>query len=309
MSFPSHVELCEVGPRDGFQFEEKPIPTDLKLEIIEGLAEAGLRRIQVTSFVHPKWVPQMADAEALVARLPKREGVVYTGLALNMRGLERAHRAGLTYVDLSIATNETHSRDNANMTVAEGVRQAEAMIRRARDYGMQPQLGLQTVFGYAAPGDTPLALVVDLCGRFAGLGVESISLADSTGMANPVMIRERVQAVQAVIGETPLVLHLHDTRGLGMANVVAALEAGVARFDTSLGGMGGCPFIPGATGNIATEDTVYLLDQLGIETGIDLEKVAACTLRMEAFLGKRFPGKMHRLVGRNVAAVSEAETR
>ncbi|WP_457654391.1 hydroxymethylglutaryl-CoA lyase [Rhodocaloribacter sp.] len=306
MAFPPHVELCEVGPRDGFQFEEKLIPTDLKLEIIEGLAEAGLRRIQVTSFVHPKWVPQMADAEALVARLPKHEGVVYTGLALNMRGLERAHRAGLTHVDLSIATNETHSRDNANMTVAEGVRQAEEMIRRARDYGMQPQLGLQTVFGYAAPGDTPLAFIVELCGRFAALGVESLSLADSTGMANPVMIRERVQAVRAVIGATPLVLHLHDTRGLGMANVVAALEAGVARFDTSLGGMGGCPFIPGATGNIATEDTVYLLDQLGIETGIDLEKVAACTLRMEAFLGKRFPGKMHRLVRRNVAAGEQA---
>ncbi len=307
MSFPPRVELCEVGPRDGFQFEKKPIPTDLKLEIIEGLAEAGLRRIQVASFVHPKWAPQMADAEALVARLPKREGVIYTGLALNVRGLERAHAAGLTYVDLSIATNETHSRDNANMTVAEGVRQAEAMIRRAHDYGMQPQLGLQTVFGYAAPGDTPLDFIVELCGRFSALGVESLSLADSTGMANPVMIRERVAAVRAVIGETPLVLHLHDTRGLGMANVVAALEAGVARFDTSLGGMGGCPFIPGATGNIATEDTVYLLDQLGIETGIDLEKVAACTLRMEAFLGKRFPGKMHRLVRRNVTAVSEEE--
>ncbi|GIV60604.1 MAG: hydroxymethylglutaryl-CoA lyase [Rhodothermaceae bacterium] len=296
MPYPAFVELCEVGPRDGFQFEEKPIPTDLKVAIIEGLVAAGLRRIQVTSFVHPKWVPQMADAEEVVARLPAREEVVYTGLALNLRGLERAHAAGLTHVDLSIATNETHSRDNANMTVAEGVRQAEEMIRRAHAYGMQPQLGLQTVFGYAAPGDTPLPFVVDLCARFAALGVESISLADSTGMANPVMIRERVTAVQEVIGDTPLVLHLHDTRGLGLANVVAALACGVARFDTSLGGMGGCPFIPGATGNIATEDTVYLLDALGVPTGVDLAKVAACTRRLEAFLGKRLPGKMHRLV-------------
>ncbi len=296
MTYPARVTLTEVGPRDGFQFEEKPIPTDLKLEIIEGLVSAGLRRIQVTSFVHPKWVPQMADAEALVARLPAHPDVVYTGLALNVRGVERAHRAGLTHVDLSIATNETHSRDNANMTVAEGIRQAEEMIALAHRYGLHPQLGLQTVFGYAAPGDTPLKDVVGLCRRFAALGVDSLSLADSTGMANPVMIRERVQAVQDVAGDTPLVLHLHDTRGLGMANVVAALACGIDHFDTALGGMGGCPFIPGATGNIATEDTAYLLEQLGIETGIDLAGVAACSQRMAAFLGKAFSGKLYRLL-------------
>ena len=296
MTYPARVTLTEVGPRDGFQFEEKPIPTDLKLEIIEGLVSAGLRRIQVTSFVHPKWVPQMADAEALVARLPAHPDVVYTGLALNVRGVERAHRAGLTHVDLSIATNETHSRDNANMTVAEGIRQAEEMIALAHRYGLHPQLGLQTVFGYAAPGDTPLKDVVGLCRRFAALGVDSLSLADSTGMANPVMIRERVQAVQDVADDTPLVLHLHDTRGLGMANVVAALACGIDHFDTALGGMGGCPFIPGATGNIATEDTAYLLEQLGIETGIDLAGVAACSQRMAAFLGKAFSGKLYRLL-------------
>ena len=298
MPLPDDVLLCEVGPRDGFQFEDKPIPTELKLEIVEGLARAGLRRIQVTSFVHPKWVPQMADAEEVVARLPAREDVVYTGLALNMRGLERAHAAGLAYVDLSIATNDRHRRDNANMTVAEALEQAEAMVEYANEHGLQAQMGFQTVFGYARPGDTPLEKVVAMAERFAGMGIESLSLADTTGMANPAMIKERVGAVQAVVGEVPLVLHLHDTRGLGLANVVAALECGVARFDTSLGGMGGCPFVPGAAGNIATEDTAYLLRELGIETGIDLEAVAACTHRIEAFLGKTFPGKIHRLVGR-----------
>jgi len=295
MSFPRFVELCEVGPRDGFQFEEKAIPTEVKLAVLDGLAHAGLRRIQATSFVHPKWVPQMADSEELVARLPANGGVIYTGLALNVRGVERAHEAGLMYVDLSIATNETHSRDNANMSVAEGVLQAEEMVRLAHEYEMQPQLGLQTVFGYVAPGDTPISEILALVGRFVELGIESLSLADSTGMANPMMIRERVRAVQNVAGGTPLVLHLHDTRGLGMANVVAALECGVTRFDTSLGGMGGCPFIPGATGNIATEDTVYLLEQLGIDSGIDLDEVAACSLRMETFLEKRLPGKIHQL--------------
>ena len=302
MSFPTHVTLCEVGPRDGFQFEDKPIPTDLKLEIIEGLVTAGLRRIQVTSFVHPKRVPQMADAEEVIARLPAHAGVVYTGLALNVRGVERAARAGLTHVDLSIATNDTHSRDNANMTVEQACVQAEEMIRQSLASGMKPQLGFQTVFGYGSPGDTPLPKVLDMARRFVDLGIESLSLADSTGMANPLMIAERVKAVQAVAGEVPIVLHLHDTRGLGMANVVAALGCGISRFDTSLAGMGGCPFIPGATGNISTEDTAYLLDQMGITTGIDSGGVAACSQRMEAFLDKQFSGKMHRLLLRESTA-------
>ncbi len=298
---PKRVTLCEVGPRDGFQFEEKLIPADLKVEAITALADAGLPVIQVTSFVHPKWVPQMAHAEEVVSRLPERAGVRYTGLALNTRGVERAHAAGLRYVDLSIATNDRHSLDNANMTVADAIEQAEAMIRLARAHGMEAQLGFQTVFGYAAPGDTPLDTVLDMARRFADLGLESLSLADSTGMANPAMIEERVQAVQSVIGDLPLVLHLHDTRGLGLANVVAALGCGVTRFDTSLAGMGGCPFIPGATGNISTEDTVYLLDALGVETGIRLDAVAAVSRRVEDFLGKRFSGKMHRLARREAA--------
>lgn len=298
MTLPTHVTLCEVGPRDGFQFEARPIPTELKVEIIEGLAAAGLPRIQVTSFVHPRWVPQMADAEEVVRRLPERPGVVYTGLALNRKGVERAHAAGLHYVDLSIATNEQHSRDNANMTVDEGLRQAVETVAYARELGLEVQIGFQTVFGYASPGDTPLERVLEMARPFAELGVESFSFADSTGMANPHMIAERVTALRAVTGSTPVVLHLHDTRGLGLANVYAALACGVDRFDSSLGGLGGCPFIPGATGNIATEDTAYLLGALGIETGIDLQAVAACSRRIETFLGRALPGKLHRLVER-----------
>ncbi len=299
MTLPDAVTLCEVGPRDGFQFEDTPIPTDLKLSIIDALAEAGLSRIQVTSFVHPKWVPQMADAEEVVARLPDREGLIYTGLALNMKGLERAHAAGLKYVDLSIATNDRHSHDNANMTVDEAVEQATSMVEHAHDHGLQAQMGFQTVFGYAAPGDTPLDTVCALAERFAAMGVESISLADTTGMANPALIEQRIQAVQDVISNVPLVLHLHDTRGLGLANVVAALGCGITRFDTSLAGMGGCPFVPGAAGNIATEDTAYLLRELGIETGVDIHAVAEAARRIEAFLGASFPGKLHQLIGRD----------
>ncbi len=294
--FPEQVTLCEVGPRDGFQFEATPIPTDVKVDVITGLVEAGLRRIQVTSFVHPKWVPQMADAEAVIQRLPQHEGVIYSGLALNTRGVERALAAGLRVVDLSIATNETHARDNVNMTVDEGIAQAEAMLRRVQEAGIEAQLGLQTVFGYAQPGDTPLAQVLDMAKRFLDFGIESLSLADSTGMANPLMIEERVQAVQELAGDVPVVLHLHDTRGLGLANVVAGLRCGITWFDTSLGGLGGCPFIPGATGNIATEDTAYLLEQMGLKTGIDWPQVAAISRRMETVLGHAFSGKMHHLV-------------
>jgi hydroxymethylglutaryl-CoA lyase len=296
MPLPDQVSLCDVGPRDGFQFEEQFIPTDRKVAAITVLADAGVPRIQVTSFVHPKWVPQMRDAEAVCEQLPERDDVTYAGLALNQKGLERAHAAGLSHVDLSIATHDAHSQDNANMTVDEAVAQAEDMVAFAREHEMLPQMGFQTVFGYQAPGDTPLDQVVEMSRHFAELGVESISLADSTGMANPRMIQERVAAVQNVIGDTPLVLHLHDTRGLGLANVYAALECGVTRFDTSLAGMGGCPFIEGATGNIATEDTVYLLDGLGVETGIALEEVAEVSRDIEGLLDKTFPGKMHHLV-------------
>jgi len=298
----SRIELCDVGPRDGFQFEETFIPTDVKLEVIEALADAGVPRIQVTSFVHPKWVPQMKDAEEICERLPERDDVTYTGLALNPKGLERAHAAGLSVVDLSIATHDRHSQDNANVSVAEAVEQAKEMVAYAHDHGLQAQMGFQTVFGYESPGDTPLGDVVEMAETFAALGVESISLADSTGMANPGMIRRRVRAVQDAIGDTPLVLHLHDTRGLGLANVCAALDVGVTRFDTSLAGMGGCPFIPGATGNISTEDTAYMLGEMGYETAIDVDAVARTSRRIEAVLEKTFPGKMHRLLRRDDAA-------
>lgn len=298
MALPSRVALCDVGPRDGFQFEEQFIPTDVKVEIITALADAGVPRIQTTSFVHPDWVPQMRDAEAVCERLPDREGVTYAGLVLNQKGLERARAAGLSQVDLSIATHDRHSRDNANRDVDAAAAEAETMVRSAHEHGMTAQMGFQTVFGYEAPGDTPLERIVEMSRHFADMGVESISLADTTGLAHPRTVQERVRAVQAAIADTPLVLHLHDTRGLGLANVYAALQCGVERFDTSLAGMGGCPFIEGATGNIPTEDTVYLLGQLGIETGVDREAVARASLRIESVLDKQFPGKGHRLVQR-----------
>lgn len=295
MQIPDAVILCDVGPRDGFQYEDTRIPTDLKVQIIRGLAEAGLPRIQVTSFVHPEWVPQMADAEDVVAQLPELDGVRYSGLALNLRGVERANAVGLKAIDLSIATWDEHSLDNANMSVDEAVAQAVIMVERALAFDMEVQIGLQTVFGFKSPGDTPMDRVLEIVGRFVKTGVESISLADTTGMANPTMIAQRVEMVREITADIPLVLHLHDTRGLGMVNVYEAIRQGIDRFDTSLAAMGGCPFIQGAAGNIATEDTAYLLETLGISTGIDIAQVAACSRRITEFLGKSFPGRLYRI--------------
>jgi hydroxymethylglutaryl-CoA lyase len=290
------VQICEVGPRDGFQFEEKPIPTHLKLDVIAGLVAAGLPRIQVTSFVHPVKVPQMSDAEEIVAALPRNTSTIFSGLCLNVKGVQRAAAAGLSHVDISIATNETHGRDNAGMTIEQGAEQAILMLEEAERLGLKAQLGLQTVFGYKKSGDTPLDLIVDFSRLFSGMAIESLSLADSTGLAHPDMMKERLAAVQDVVGSVPIVLHLHDTRGLGLVNLVAAIEMGIDRFDTSMGGLGGCPFIPGATGNIPTEEVAYLCTGMGIQTGVDVAAVARESRKIAQFLGKSLSGKLYALV-------------
>jgi hydroxymethylglutaryl-CoA lyase len=296
--WPAAVTLVEVGPRDGFQVEKTFIPTALKLEIIRGLVDAGLTQVQVASFVHPARVPQMADAEAICAALlPAPAGVQFSGLVLNVKGVHRALATGLTCLDVSIASDDGQSQSNAGMSVADARLQAREMIRVATAAGCTVRAGLQVVFGYRAPGDVPLARVVEMATEFAGEGVESVSLADSTGMADPLTMERTVAAVREAIGGIPIVLHLHDTRGMGLANVVAGLRQGVTRFDTSLGGMGGCPFIAGATGNIPTDDTAHMLEQMGVRTGIDHRAVSRLALRLEAFLGRRFDGKLHALPG------------
>jgi hydroxymethylglutaryl-CoA lyase len=296
MNLPSSATICEVGLRDGLQHETEVLPTDFKLALIDELVAAGLKEIQIASFVHPEWVPQMADAEEVCERATRRPDVTYTALALNMKGVDRAHAAGMRVVDLSISTSDPHSRRNANMSLSEAERQMLAMIDRCLSLGIEARAGLQCVFGCAGNERIPLERVVRMASEIAEAGAESVSLADSTGVANPVQIRTVVDAVRQAIGETPVVLHLHDTRGLGLPNVVAGLESGVTRFDTAVGGMGGCPFIPGATGNIPTEDTVYLLESMGVATGIDLHLVAETAGRIEERLVKRYPGLIHRLV-------------
>ena len=303
MSNSDQVTITEVGMRDGFQFEATSIPTSLKIDTLHGLIDSGIRRIQVTSFVHPKWVPQMADAEEVCDALPIQANTMYTALALNVRGVVRAKNAGIKHIDLSISTNDQHSRDNANMSREDALEQALEMVEMANSYDMNIQMGFQCVFGYRKPGDTSTDLLVSMINPFVNEGLESLSLADSTGMANPVLIKQTLSTVQEISGDIPIVLHLHDTRGLGLANVCAALECDVRHFDTSMGGLGGCPFIPGATGNIATEDTVYLLESMGLSTNIDISKVSEVTTKIAAHLNRELPGKLYKLTGQHAWSV------
>ena len=290
-SFPTAVTLVEVGPRDGFQFEPKVIPTDLKVELISGLAAAGIQEIQVASFVRPDKVPQMADAEMLVSRLPSRKGGVYTALVLNSKGIERAVDAGLGAVEISISASDRHSRKNAGMSLEKAGKHGIAMVHQALEAGLQVRTSIQCAFGCVYEGGIPEDRVLDLARRFLGAGTGCLVLADTTGMANPVTISRLIPRLRWLAGAHPIGLHLHDTYGLGLVNVMAAMENGITRFDSAFGGMGGCPFIRGAAGNIATEDVVYLLDSLDIRTGVRMERVAECSSRLEQYLGKRFPVK------------------
>jgi hydroxymethylglutaryl-CoA lyase len=296
MNLPETATVIEVATRDGFQVESKPIPTRLKVETIDALTEAGVRQIQITSFVHPKWVPQMADAEEVCSSINRKPDVTYSALALNKKGVERAHAAGINHVDLSISVSDTHSRKNTNVSLQEAMKNLREMVELARQEKMELRVGLQCAFGCAYEGDIPVERVVKMAEEVISMGIDMFSLADTTGMGNPRQVKQLLSQLLPLLGDTPVILHLHDTRGAGLANLVAALECGVTHFDTALAGLGGCPFIPGAAGNIATEDTLYLLHSMGVETGIDIAKVAQCSLQLEKFLKRQLPGKMYRLV-------------
>ncbi len=289
---PGRVDIVEVGLRDGLQSAARVVPTDAKLALLDGLLAAGVTHIQVASFVHPEHVPQMADAEALVARLPRRVDVVYSGLVLNRRGVDRAVAAGLDHVDVSMSVSDAHSRRNAGMGVEEAEQRLLENVAAAQAAGLNVRGGLQCVFGSVAGEEIDVRLVARIAGRLAASGVVEIALADSAGLADPQRITRVVGAVRAEIGSVALVMHLHDTRGLGIANLVAALQMGVSRFDTAFGGLGGCPFIPGAAGNVATEDVVGMLDAMGITTGVDVEGVCRVSARARELLGEDLPSRV-----------------
>ncbi len=294
---PQSANIVEVGPRDGLQREKRLLSTDEKADLIHQLVEAGLKRIQVTSFVHPDRVPQMADAEALFARLPNKSDVIYSGLALNLKGVERAHNASVSHIDISVSASEAHSKRNANRSVETAMAEFADMHALARSHGMRVRGGIQCAFGYLQPGDVEPQRVIDIARRHLALGLDELALADSAGFANPRELTALLESIVPLAGSVPVILHLHDTRGMGLANVLAALYAGVSHFDTAFGGLGGCPFIDGAAGNIATEDTAYMLESMGVRTGVDLNRLAKISQQFEQLLMRPLPSKLYNLLG------------
>lgn len=291
----TNIILEDQGLRDGIQNLSKILSTEQKLDFIKGLIDAGLPRIQVASFVHPRLVPQMADAEEVCKNLPSREDVIFTGLVLNVRGVERGIDAGLKYLACSISASNTHSQKNARKTLEEAKAGFKEMVSLSKQAGLSVRGGIQCAFGCRYEGKIAESQVLDLVKHHLDVGIDEIALADSTGMGNPLAIKSIMSRVVEEAKGKPVILHLHNTENKGYANLYAALEVGVKHFDTAFGGLGGCPFIKNATGNIATEDTVHMLHQMGYETGIDLDKLSALSQKMAGLLEMELPGLLYKL--------------
>lgn len=288
------VEIVEVSPRDGLQNESVVLSTEDKLELIDRAVAAGARRLEATSFVHPTRVPQMADAEAVMAGVPRRDGLVWIGLALNERGVRRALDAACDEVNYVVVASDTFSDRNQGMTSDAAMAQFVSMADAIHGDGRGASVTIAASFGCPFEGEVPVSRVVDLARQAIEAGADEIALADTIGVAVPADIHERVAAVRPVIGDVPLRLHLHDTRHTGIANAQAGIDAGVTILDASLGGIGGCPFAPAATGNIATEDLLYLLHRSGIEHGWDLATAMTVPPWLDDKLGQRTPGMLAR---------------
>jgi isopropylmalate/homocitrate/citramalate synthase len=270
---PGRVTVVEVGPRDGLQNEKSVVSTADKIRFINLLSEAGLPVIEATSFVSPRAVPQLTDAGDVMAGITRRTGTRYTALVPNQKGMERALAAGLREVAVFTGATETFVQHNINMSIAGSIESFTPVVRMAREAGVRVRGYISMVFGCPYEGTVSLAAVVDVSKRLLDLGIDELSLGDTIGVATPNQVVEVTQALLPHISIDRLAMHFHDTRGTALANVLASLQLGISVFDSSAGGLGGCPYAPGASGNLATEDLLYLLHGLGIETGVDLEKV------------------------------------
>ena len=297
---PQEVTLHEVVLRDGIQNEKTIISTEEKVRLIERLASCGIKRIEVSSFVNPRLVPQMADAEDLWEKIERREGILYSALILGEKSLNRAIHCKVPHAGIFVSASETHSQKNSNRTIAEARKEALKLIERAQSAGMKVRAGVMNSFGCAYEGKISAEKVMSLVRDFMKTEPDEICLADTSGMANPKFIKEVLMCLREVTGNKTISLHLHNTRGLGLANVWEALQQGISIFDTSMGGLGGCPFIPGARGNIATEDTLHMLHEMKIETGINLNSLIETSLNFERFMGKEFPAIVTHLKGNSI---------
>ncbi len=294
MNSQSRIYINDVAVRDGFQIEKAFIPTETKIALIDTLSETGLAKIEVTSFVHPQYVPNMADAEQVLAHIKRIPTVVYTALVPNLKGMERAVRCAIDEINVFVSVSETHNRANVNRSTQESFADFAAMAKMAKQAGMRINGTLSTSFGCPFEGIVPEQRVLDFAARYLDLGFDGVTLADTTGMANPRQVERLAGEACKRFSTTEITLHFHNTRGMGLANVVAGIRAGVVHYDGSLGGLGGCPFAPGATGNICTEDLVNMLNDMGYATSIDLDKLLACAVKLPAIVGHDVPGQVMR---------------
>lgn len=295
---PAQVEIVEVGPRDGLQNEDVALATAEKVELVRRLIAAGVRRVETASFVHPKLVPQMADAESVMATLDSSPpGVSYIGLVLNRRGLDRALDTSVDEINFSVAATEGFSQANQGTSVAEAIAAIEEMIPVARATARPTTVTISVVWGCPFDGEVPAEAVTELAARAVAAGADEIALGDTIGVAVPARVAAMIDSVSAVADGVPLRAHFHDTRNTGIANVFAAVRRGVAVIDASVGGAGGCPFAPDATGNVATEDVLYLLERSGIATGIDMAAVADIGRWLGARLRRELPSAIARAGG------------
>ncbi len=285
------VEIVEVGPRDGLQSEPGIMPTAAKVAFIERLLAAGLRRIEVASFVNPKRVPQMADAELLFERIARRAGTRYTALVPNLAGLDRALAAGVSEIAIFAAASDSFSRANINQSVEESFATYRQVCERATARGLRIRAYLSTAFGCPYEGEVPVDRVASLAARLLDFGAFEVAVSDTIGVAHPAQVAAVVSAVTARMPLTAVALHFHDTRGTALANVLTALTLGVTTFDASAGGLGGCPYAPGASGNLATDDLIYMLDGLGVETGVSLDALSAASRFIAARLDHPLPSR------------------
>ena len=288
-----NITIVEVGPRDGLQNEPTHLPLDTKVELVQRLAATGARRIEAGSFVHPKAVPQMADTDDLCARIERDGQIMYTALVLNERGFERARAANVDQVNFAFAATETFNQRNQRSSPQESVDVFKQIVGLAKAAGMRCSMTVGAAFGCPFEGEVPPERVVDFAMQAAEAGADEIVLADTIGVAVPTQVTQLLRAVRSALGDDlPLGVHLHNTRNTGYANAYAALEAGATLFDAAVGGTGGCPFAPRATGNIATEDLVYMFERMGVPTGIDLDRMIETAQWLEGQLGKPLPGQL-----------------
>jgi isopropylmalate/homocitrate/citramalate synthase len=291
---PTSVTIVEVGPRDGLQNEATPIPTPAKVEFVNRLTAAALPAIEVSAFVSPRWVPQMADADDVFARISRRADTRYAALVPNRIGLERARAAGISEIGIFAAASEQFSRKNINQTIEQSLAEYRATCARARELGIRVRGYVSTAFGCPFEGVVDPARVASVAADLIAMGAFEVAISDTIGIAHPGQVPSVVGAVAGRVPIEQIALHFHDTRGMALANVLTALDLGVATFDSSAGGLGGCPYAPGATGNVATEDLVYMLEGLGVRTGVSLAGIVDASAFIEPLVGHPLPSRYYR---------------